>query len=92
MSNTKTKPKTIVTVERNALVIWTITNNPSDYPGYYVARPHVVGQGGKTFVGLDVITALSLDALRDHLQTMNPTLIRFPRDVSDDPVIVETWM
>lgn len=71
---------------RGDLLIWTICENPSDYPGQFTARPH----SGRKNVPLDfVLTAPTLDAIRELLP---PGLTSLPLDPNDDPVIVETWI
>jgi hypothetical protein len=70
------------------LVIWTVTSDPSDYPGEFVARAHVVGQGGSGPTKY-IVRGKTLKDIHDQLP---PGLVRFPRDDSDDPKIVESWM
>lgn len=72
------------------LVIWTVYENPTDFPGEFVARPHFVGRGGgKPVAAPHAIRAKTLAELRAKLP---PGLILFPRDKSDPPQIVESWM
>jgi len=67
------------------LCIWTITENPSDFPGKFVARRHVVGMGATC----DCHVADSLEGVRALLPA---GLIMLPREEGDDPVIVESWI
>lgn len=72
----------------DALHIWTVYDHPSDYPHSFVARLYV-SHDGRDYVTNQVIEADTLDALRAMLP---PGLYRMPRDVRDDPCIVETWL
>ena len=67
------------------LPIYTIYKHPSDYPGLWVMRVHVVPGGPRPVA----VTAKSLEAIRAHVPG---GLIRTPRQPNDDPVIYETWM
>lgn len=67
--------------------IWEVYRRPSDYPGGYVARLHVVGPvTGPTTIALYGET---LSAVRRQLP---PGLIQFTRHAEDEPHIVETWL
>lgn len=72
---------------RECLPMWTITANPSDCPGRYVARLHLT-------LPAPVVTnqAMVADTLHELRAMLPPGLICFQRDPSDDPVIVETWL
>lgn len=70
-----------------AVSIWTITANPSDVPGKHVARRHECRAGGVFATG-DHRVADTLDEVRAMLPS---GLTRFPSDLDDDPVIVESW-
>lgn len=73
------------TVPSDELVIWTICQNPSDYPGLFTMRPHYIAR--KT-IG-PVLTAETLEGIRALLP---PNVIRLPRAIEDDQVIVECWL
>ena len=68
--------------------MWTVYQNPSDYPGSWVARVWTVSAGGPPVPG-PVVVASSLDAVRDALP---PGLYRVPAAPGDDPAIVESWL
>jgi hypothetical protein len=64
--------------------IWTIYYNTSDHPGMYVARRFDVDVPTS-----DMFVADTLDEVRALLP---PGLYCLPRNVKDDPVIVEVWV
>lgn len=72
----------------DVLPIWTIYDNPSDYPGKYVLRRSVAARG---FVITDPVCYVSdtLDAARKMLP---PGLFRLDRQPGDEVQIVETWL
>lgn len=70
------------------LQIWTVYDHPTDHPHAFIARLWIVRQG-REYATNQLIEADTLDALRAKLP---PGLYRMPRDVGDDPVIVETWI
>jgi hypothetical protein len=70
------------------MTMWTITFNPSDYPGKYVSRRSVIGSGW-TEPTMDVFVADSIEEARANLPI---GLMRFDRDPFDDPCIVESWL
>ncbi|MNF89348.1 hypothetical protein D3C84_718700 [compost metagenome] len=69
------------------LVVWTVFDNPDDYPGVFVARKWLVYAGvyGPTH---DVLTGPTLQSVRDQIPA---GLYCSPRSPEDDPVIVESW-
>ena len=66
------------------LDIWIIYDNPSDYPGQFVARRFKMNQPTA-----DVMTAGSLEGVRALLP---PGLVRLERTQHDQPHIVEVWV
>jgi hypothetical protein len=71
------------------LEMWTITHRPRDLPGIeYAARLHLV-RAGEIQTTDRLLTAASLEALRDALP---PGLFRLHRFPEDDDAIVETWL
>lgn len=70
------------------LSMWVITQNPSDFPGQFVAREWLIG-AGVTAATLNHRVAATLEDIRDLVP---PGLAHLPRSPSDDPVIVESWI
>jgi hypothetical protein len=74
----------------NNLAIWTIYDSPRDYPGLFVARLFLICIGELEPVGTGkVFLAETLEGVRNQLP---PGLYRMPRDPSDEPAIVESWL
>jgi hypothetical protein len=73
----------------DALSMWTIYDHPKDFPNHYVARLYQVDKQGPR-ASATVVAAETLEALRRPLRNIG--LTRLPRDPSDDPVIIETWV
>jgi hypothetical protein len=71
--------------DNNALAIWTVYRDPSDYPGKYVVRKSLVPGGitNEMFVA---------DNLAEARALVPPGLYRLPRQRGDDSVIVECWL
>lgn len=67
-----------------SLEIWTVYENPRDYPGMFVARKFILDKPTD-----DVQVAPTLEGLRDRLPSGLTCLTRHP---TDDPCIVETWL
>lgn len=67
------------------LSIWTVYENPKDFPGLFVAR---------RWVGLkpttDFFAHTELEPVRDFLRGLGLTCLE--RHPSDDPCILETWL
>lgn len=66
------------------MIIWTIYKHPSDYPGKYVARQFLYGEPGAIF--------LVADTLKQIRAKIPPEMLKLPRDINDDPVIVESYI
>lgn len=73
---------------RNALALWTVYENPTDYPGWFVARLSYV-EGGAHRQTDNVFIDRNLESLRKRLPRGLTKLARVPYD---DPVIVEVWL
>ena len=73
--------------DNDALEMWVITENPSDYPGKYVALLCLITAGAVHHTETCHV-ADSLQAVRGMIPQ---GLIRFERHPTDPPVIVETW-
>ena len=70
------------------LAIWTVYNNPTDYPGKFVARKFLATAPDPTATA-EVEIADTLAELRKKLP---PWLSRINRMPGDDPKIVEVWL
>jgi hypothetical protein len=71
-----------------ALQLWTIYDHPSDFPDCFIARMSLISRAGMVMTR-ETITGATLEELRSRLPR---GLIRFNRDPTDDPVIVEVWL
>lgn len=71
------------------LDIWTVTRNPSDFPGMCVARRWRVTSGTEVATD-DHYVSPELEPLREIMRRMGLTCI--PRQNEDDPVVVESWL
>jgi hypothetical protein len=71
----------------NYLFIWTVYDNPKDYPGLFVARKSEARKGVVLHTH-EVLTATTLQALREQIPA---GLLRQPRHPLDEPHIVECW-
>jgi len=70
------------------LAIWTIYKSPTDFPGKFVARKHVVGAGSSRATDDHYVA----DSLADARGMIPPFLHNLGRQPGDDPVIVESWI
>jgi hypothetical protein len=75
-------------VTSSVLTMWTIYENPKDYPGKWVVRAHRVG-AGIVMPHTECVVTESLEAAR---RAVPIGLIRLDRTPKDDPVIVEIWL
>jgi hypothetical protein len=75
---------------REELSLWTVYDNPSDYPGKFVARLFTITKAGPKPTE-NIIICDTLEMIRTIMLTqMHLTLLtRFP---DDDPKIVEVWL
>lgn len=74
--------------ERPRLPMATIYEHPSDYPDHFVVRVWEVGAKDMRTAGVHL--ANSLEGARRMVPHRFDYCI--PRDETDDPVIVETWI
>lgn len=74
----------------DVLAMYTIYQNPSDYPGRFVVRRCHVGAGGIVFDPQPLAVVDSLEAARETLD--RSVLVLLPRHPGDEPQIVETWV
>ena len=72
------------------LGIWTVYDNPTDYPDKFVARRFDCDADGAKPSG-SIIVAPDLDTLRDIL-AFEMHLICLARSPEDDAKIIETWL
>ncbi len=71
----------------NDLLVWTIYDHPLDFPDGYVVRPH----SSKHARPLNLVFAhAQLAVVRAALQHLGLTCL--PRDASDPPAVLETWI
>lgn len=68
------------------LSIWTIYDNPTDYPGKFVARRFE----GETPTA-SIVIADDIETIR-NIMHFEFGLVKLMRHPSDDPKIVETWL
>ena len=70
--------------------MWTVYDNPTDYPGKFVARRFDVDASGPK-PSASIIVMDDLDKLRDVLE-FELGLVKLMRNEGDEPQIVETWL
>jgi hypothetical protein len=70
--------------------MWTVYDNPTDYPGKFVARRFDVDASGAK-PSASIIIMDDLTKLRDML-AFEMHLTPLARNEGDDPKIVETWL
>jgi hypothetical protein len=68
--------------------MWTIYNRPLDYPKNIVVRRFEMCKG-KVLITNDIQICNSLDEARSKIPY---ECVCFPRDITDEPPIVETWL
>lgn len=68
-----------------APALWTIYDHPKDHPDFFVARRYL-GETPSTVT----LAHTEIEQLRELFRLQG--MICMPRDPSDDPVIVETWI
>jgi len=70
--------------------MWVICKNPSDYPGKFTARLHIIDFDTKQSIPTkEMFVADTLDEARELIPQGLALIPRYP---NDDPVIVETWI
>lgn len=76
--------------DNEPLRIFTIYENPSDYPGAFVVRETECRAGGEIrLLPLPLAVTKTLDEARAKVP---PGLWRFIRSPTDDPCIREVWL
>lgn len=71
------------------LPMWTVYENPSDYPGKFVVRQFAIRGGVALVASRPTVVCETLEEARGHVP---PGKCMIPRSVGDDPVIVEVWL
>lgn len=71
------------------LWIWTVYQNPSDFPGKFVVRASAILAGR---VVMDPEATCVVETLEEARRAIPPGLYRQPRQRLDDPCIVEVWL
>lgn len=74
-------------VQRGALVMWTIYDQPADHPDGFIARRFEVGK--TTVAANDTLTG-DLEDIRKTLWEAG--LMKLSRQEGDEPQIVESWV
>jgi hypothetical protein len=76
----------------NVLRMWTLYENPRDFPGMFVLREWAVtgNPDGEPRPLPGVFVAPRLEPLRAEMERRG--LFRMPRNPDDEPQIVETWI
>lgn len=69
---------------------YTIYRNPIEYPGKFAVRGWTAKPGASVPDPEPLAVVDTLDEARDHIPP--EANVRFSRDETDDPSIVETWM
>jgi hypothetical protein len=76
----------------DSLSIFTVYENPRDYPGRFVVRRFEVSADTVQPDALAVVIANTLDQARAAIRREHPGAIRLPRADGDEPQIVESWI
>lgn len=88
MSESMIRPQTANAVSSSVFPVWTVYENPSDFPGMFVARKFEVARGS-ALATAEHHVAKTLEAVREKIPGMAH---RMPRQPADDPCIVECWI
>lgn len=73
----------------DGLTIWVIFDRPKDYPEYFVARKFIYKDGGMQATSL-IFKNKEIENIRTNFRAKGFSPI--PRQVDDDPVIIESWI
>lgn len=77
-------------MSQEQLLIYTITDHPSDHPDKFAVRRQIISKLGTQSDPDFLMLTDTLEAARDEMMAMG--LVVLPRDPSDHPVIVESWI
>lgn len=69
-----------------------IYENPSDYPGLFVARSFVAVNGTPLPLAKPLAVVPTLEEARAAVRAFRPDAVCFARNPNDDPVVVESWL
>lgn len=72
---------------RPQLLMFTIYEKPKDHPNGFMVRAWRVESKDPT-----PLEATRVDTLEEARQLIPAGMVKIPRDPSDDPVIVESWI
>ena len=75
-------------IESDDLPMWVVYDHPKDFPDVFVARKWLV-RAGETVATTEILTAKTIDILRDALPR---GLVRLERSDHDDQAIREVWL
>jgi hypothetical protein len=75
-------------LKRGALAIWTVYDQPTDYPVGYIARLHEVADGKPKATGMTLVG--TLEEMRTWFERAG--LAKIARSPGDEPQIVEVWL
>lgn len=70
---------------QDSITVYAVYKNPSDYPGKFVVRKFI----GET---PDVNPSIVADSLIEARKVIPRDKVRLTPSITDDPVIIETWL
>lgn len=76
----------------DTLPIYTVYQNPADYPGRIVVRRFEVSPDGLRPVAPPVAVVGTLDEARAAIRRVHPCPVCLTRADGDEPQIVENWI
>jgi len=80
----------MITSEEKGVVIYVVYENPSDYPGKYVAKRDIIKLGKLTRDPYWIMVEKDYAVIKKEMQRLG--LVWMQRHMGDDPVIKETWI
>ena len=75
-----------------ALSIFTVYENPRDYPGSFVVRRFYVDGSSVQHAALPLVVTDTLDEARAAIRRAHPVAVCMARNDGDEPQIVESWI
>lgn len=80
-------------MDKSALAMWVVYENPSDFPGKFVVREWRTSAAGIQRAVEPTAVVDSLAQAREAVTEASPmALTVMPRNPEDDPTIVEVWL